>query len=102
MTPGTDYGVKVTSATNSTLTNLSDQPFSIDAPIIDSRSLVHLPDGSFSFSFTAYGSTQVVVAASSNLVNWQDLAFVNLTNGVATFTDTGSFIPMRFYRVQLP
>jgi hypothetical protein len=102
LTPGSDYAVKVTSTTNSALTDLSDQTFSIDVPTIDSHSVVHLPDGSFSFAFTAYGSTQVVVSASSNLVNWQDLAFVNLTNGIATFTDTSPAIPMRFYRVRLP
>ncbi len=102
LTPGTDYAVKVTSATNSALTDLSDQVFSIDAPIINSRSLASLPDGSLSFSFTAYGSTQAVVSVSSNLVNWEDLAFVNLTNGIATFTDTNTLLPIRFYRVRLP
>jgi Developmentally Regulated MAPK Interacting Protein./Arylsulfotransferase (ASST). len=103
LTPGSDYSIKIISATNSAMADFSDQPFSIDAPLIDTKSIARLPDGSFSFGFTAYGSTQVVVAASSDFVLWQDLGLVNLTNGVASFVDTSvTNFPMRFYRLRLP
>jgi len=103
LSPGNDYTIKITSATNSALTDFSDRPFSIDAPFIDPKSLGKLSDGSISFGFTAFGSTQVVVSASSDFVFWQDLGLVNVTNGVASFVDTGvTNFPMRFYRLRLP
>jgi hypothetical protein len=101
--PGSDYTIKITSATNSAMADFSDQTFSIDAPFIDSKTIAQLPDGSFSFGIAAYGSTQVVVSASSDFVSWQDLGLVNLTNGLASFVDTGvTNFPKRFYRVRLP
>jgi len=103
LSPGNDYSIKITSATNASLADVSDAPFNIDAPSIDARSLVRLPDGRFTFAFTAYGSTQAVVSASSNLVFWQDLGIVTLTNGSASFTDnTSSGVLARFYRLRLP
>jgi hypothetical protein len=103
LNPGNDYSIKISSATNASLADVSDAPFSIDAPAFDARSLARLPDGRFTFAFTAFGSTQAVVAASSNLVNWQDLGIVTLTNGSASFTDnTSSNLPSRLYRLRLP
>jgi hypothetical protein len=103
LSPGNDYSIKITSTTNAAMADVSDAPFNIDAPSIDTRSLAHLADGRFRFAFTAFGSTQAVVSASSNLVFWEDLGIVTLTNGNATFTDNSSsnFLA-RFYRVHLP
>jgi hypothetical protein len=103
LSPGNDYSIKITSTTNAAMADISDAPFNIDAPSIDTRSQVYLPDGRFRFAFTAFGSTQAVVSASSNLVLWEDLGIVTLTNGSATFTDNSSsnFLA-RFYRVHLP
>jgi hypothetical protein len=103
LTPGNDYAIRITSATNSALFDVSDAYFSIDAPWINPGSLTRLPDGSFSFSLTAYGSTQALVYASADFSSWSNIASVPLSNGVATFTDnTSSNLPARFYRLRLP
>jgi hypothetical protein len=103
LNPGNDYSIKITSATNSALSDFSDAPFSIDAPNIDPHSLGQLPDGRFTFSVTAYGSSQLTVSGSTNLVYWQDLGVVPLVNGTGTFTDnTSTNFPRRFYRLHLP
>jgi len=103
LNPGSDYAIKITSVTNASLSAISAAPFSIDAPVIDAKSLGRLPDGRFTFSFTAFGSTQASVWASTNLVLWQSLGSVTLTNGGASFMDgTASNYPARFYRLRLP
>jgi hypothetical protein len=103
LTPGSDYAIKITSRTNSALFDMSDASFNIDVPVIDARSLVRLADGRFSFALAAFGSTQVNVSVSTNLVLWQDLGNVTLTNGSATFTDDTSInFANRFYRLRLP
>jgi hypothetical protein len=103
LTPSNDYTIRISSSTNSALFDASDAPFSIDMPVIDTKSLGNLPDGRFKFSFTAFGSPQVTVLASTNLLLWQNLGSIILTNGSASFTDdTTSNYPARFYRLSLP
>jgi hypothetical protein len=103
LVPGNDFTIKVTSATNASLFAVSAAPFSIDVPVITESSLVSLPDGRFTFSFTAFGSSQVSVLASTNLQLWQNLGVVTLTNGSASFMDdAASNYPARFYRLSLP
>jgi len=103
LSPGNDYSIRISSATNASLYDVSDANFNIDVPTIDARSLVRLPDGRFSFAFTAFGASQVTVSASTNLVFWQDLGIVPLSNGSASFTDnTSTNLLSRFYRLRLP
>jgi hypothetical protein len=101
--PGTDYSIRITSATNSALSAVSQSTFNIDAPAIDPGSLTSTPDGRISFTLTAFGFPQVTISASTNLISWQDIAVVPLTNGVASFTDTDILAQnQRFYRIRLP
>ncbi len=103
LSPGNDYSIRISSATNATLSDVSDANFNIDAPVIDARSLARLLDGRFSFAFTSFGATQMTVSASTNLVSWQDLGVVPLTNGSGSFTDNASTnFASRFYRLHLP
>jgi hypothetical protein len=103
LNPGNDYSIKITSTTNSSLFAVSPAQFNIDAPAITPGSPVSLPGGQFTFSFTAYGSSQASVWASTDFMSWQSLGSVPLTNGIASFTDSAaSNYPSRFYRLQLP
>ena len=105
LAPGNDYTVRITSSTNSALFATSAAPFSIDMPYIDPSSLAILPNGQFSFNLVAPGASQVSVYDSTNLVNWQLLQVVPVTNSLstATFTDTAaSNSPSRFYRFSVP
>ncbi len=103
LNPGSDYSIKIRSATNAALYDVSDMPFSIDAPVIDARSVTRLLDGRISFGLTAAGSTQATVLGSTNLTTWEDLQSLTLNNGSAVFTDdTATNFPLRFYRVRVP
>jgi hypothetical protein len=103
LNPGNDYSIKITSTTNSSLFAVSPAQFNIDAPAITPGSPGILPGGQFTFSFTAYGSSQASVWASTDFMSWQSLGSVTLTNGIASFTDSAaSNYPARFYRLRLP
>jgi len=103
LVPGNDYAIRITSSTNSSLFAASHAPFSIDMPNIDVSSLKVLPGGQFSFNVVAPGATQVSVYDSTNLMNWQLLQVVPLTNSTASFTDTtATNSGNRFYRFSAP
>ena len=103
LSAGSDYSIKVSSATNAVLFDVSDAPFNLDMPFIDARSLTRLPDGRFSFGLVAPGASQATVQGSTNLQVWQDLQSVTLTNGSAVFTDNSSTnLPGRFYKLHVP
>ncbi len=103
LNPGSGYSIKIRSATNAALYDVSDMPFSIDVPVIDARSVTRLLDGRISFGLTAAGSTQATVLGSTNLTTWEDLQSLTLNNGSAVFTDnTATNFPIRFYRVRVP
>ena len=103
LSAGNDYSIRISSATNSAITDSSDLPFNIDAPVIDSTSLTRLPDGRFSFSLSSPGATSATILTSSNLVSWQPFQTVNVNNGSAQFIDnTSTNLPTRFYRIRLP
>jgi hypothetical protein len=71
--------------------------------IIDARSVVRLPDGSVQFEARAPGAATATVLGSTNLIAWQVLQTVPITNGAAVFTDSAATnLPSRFYRVRLP
>jgi hypothetical protein len=103
LTPGNDYSIRITSSTNSALFDVTDAPFNIDMPFIDTTSLTRLPDGRFSFALTAPGAAQATVQGSTNLKFWQDLQSLPLTNGSAVFTDNSAtnFLD-RFYKLHVP
>lgn len=102
--PGDDYTIKISSATNSALFGISSQPFSIvDAPTISVGSMVVLSDGRLQFGLRAPGAATASVLVSTNLVSWQWLQSVPVTNGAAVFTDNSATnAPRRFYRLSLP
>ena len=77
---------------------LVDEP-----PVIQTDSLARLGDGRFQFQLTAPGAAQATIWASTNLVGWQNLQAVTVTNGSAQFRDADA--PnhrYRFYRVSVP
>jgi hypothetical protein len=103
---GSDYTLKIRSTTNPALYDLSP-PFSmitnLTSVTIDGSSLTNLPDGTIQFGFTIPGALEATVLGSSNLVDWEDLQTVPLTNGSAVFTDdTATNVPCRFYRLRVP
>jgi hypothetical protein len=104
LVPASDYSIKIRSATNATVFDTSDANFSIiDAPVINASSVIRLPDGRVQFGITAPGATQATVLASTNLIVWQNLQTVPVTNGGAVVTDdTATNYPSRCYRLRVP
>ena len=104
VSPGRDYSIRISSITNSAMSDASDFPFSIvDAPAIDSGSVHTLPDGRLQFNVTAPGAATARVLVSTNLVTWQLLHTLNLTSDNAVFTDDSpATLPGRFYRLSVP
>jgi hypothetical protein len=101
LTPGSDYTVQITSVTNSGMSSISAQPFSIvDAPVI-SAGPVRNPDGTVQFAFSAPGASQATVWGTANVApaSWQNLGTVPVTGGSGTFTTIAA---CRFYRVSVP
>jgi len=97
--PATDYSIRISSSTTPALFAVSAAAFGINVPFINPGSLARLPDGRMHFSVTAPGATQAKVQGSTNLVNWGDLQTLPVTNDSATFTDSTTDLPSRFYRL---
>jgi hypothetical protein len=71
--------------------------------VIDPRSVLRLPDGSLQFEARAPGAATATALGSTNLLTWQVLQTVPVTNGFALFTDSAATnLPFRFYRARLP
>jgi hypothetical protein len=103
---GSDYTMKIRSTTNPALYDFS-QPFSLITNLtsvaIKGGSLTNLPDGSVQFGFSVPGALEATVMGSTNLLNWEVLQIVPLTNSSAVFTDgTATNFPCRFYRLRVP
>jgi hypothetical protein len=100
---GSDYTLKIRSTTNPALYDFSE-PFSIIAPpVLNGQSVTMLPDGRVQFPVTVPGAVQATILGSTNLVVWESLQTVPLTNGAAIFTDdTSTNLPTRFYRLRIP
>jgi len=63
---------------------------------------VRLGDGLFHFTISSAAGTVLTVQASTNLVNWTQIAVVTNTTGTMDFADPASAtLPMRYYRVGL-
>ncbi len=103
LVPGSDYFIKIRSATNATVFDTSDATFSIiDAPTINAASVTRLPDGRVTFSLSAPGAVQATVLGSTNLTVWHALQTMTVTNGSAVFTDaTGASFASRWYRLRV-
>ena len=104
--PGSDYTMKIRSTTNPALYDFSP-PFSLITNLtsvtINGGSLTNLPDGSIQFGFSIPGALEATVLGSTNLLDWEVLQMVPLTNGSAVFTDdTATNFPSRFYRLRVP
>lgn len=103
LVPGNDYAIRITSSTNPALFDMSDAPFSIDMPYIDTTSLKVVAGGQFSFNIVAPNAAQVSVYGSTDLIGWQLLQVVPVTNSNSAFTDTSAVNnPRRFYRFHVP
>jgi hypothetical protein len=104
LSPGSDYSIRISSATNAALFALSAANFSIiDAPLITPGSVVRLSDGRIQFGLTAPGAAQVSVLVSTNLSSWQLLQNLPITSGSAVFTDdTSANQSAVFYRLRVP
>ena len=104
LTPGSDYTIRITSVTNSSLSATSAQTFSIvDPPTVLPGSIVVLPDGRTQFSVLAPGAATATVLGSTNLTTWGVLQSLPLTNGAGIFTDnTSTNSPRQFYRLRVP
>jgi hypothetical protein len=104
LVPASDYSIRIRSTANAALFDMSDTTFSIiDAPVINTGSVIWFPDGRVQFGFTAPGAAQATVLVSTNLIAWQELQVVTMTNGSGTFTDeTATNHPSRFYRLRVP
>ena len=101
LAPGNDYTIKIRSSTDATLFNVSAAAFALDVPYINPGSLLRLPDGRTQFTLTAPGATQAKVQGSTNLSDWQDLQTLPVTNDSATYTDSDTGLPKRFYRLYM-
>jgi hypothetical protein len=104
--PGSDYTMKIRSTTNPALYDFSP-PFSLITNLtsvtINGGSLTNLPDGSVQFGFSIPGALEATVMGSTNLLDWEVLQTVPLTNGSAVFMDgTATNFPCRFYRLCVP
>ena len=104
--PGSDYTVKIRSTTNPALYDFSE-PFSMITNLtsvsINGGSVTDLPDGSVQFGFSIPGALEATVMGSTNLLDWDALQKVPLTNGSAVFTDDAATnFPCRFYRLRVP
>jgi len=103
LAPGNDYAIKITSITNAPLSDLSDSNFSIiDMPAITLGSVVHLRDGRIQFGVTAPGASEASMLASTDLVAWQLIKSLQITNGTAIFIDDTATNQSRFYRLRVP
>jgi hypothetical protein len=101
---GSDYAIRVLSATNSAVFGQSAMPFSIiDTPTINSSGITILPDGRVQFGVSAPGAVQATVLGSTNLINWEVVQSLPLIGGAAVFTDNQSTnYPARYYRLSVP
>lgn len=102
--PGSDYSIRIRSTTNAALFDVSDASFSIvDTPTFNSGSVVVLTNGCVQFGLTAPGAATATVLVSTNLITWQALPPLPLTNGLGVFTDNATTnFTSRFYRLSVP
>jgi hypothetical protein len=104
LVPASDYSIVVRSATNSAVSGMSAQTFSIiDAPLLGAGSITWPPEAQLQLTLRVPGAAQATVLGSTNLSDWEVLRIVPLTNGSAVFTDaTATNFPQRFYRLSVP
>jgi len=102
--PAHDYAIMVRSVTNAMLWDVSDANFTIiDVPVLDPHAVTRHSDGHVQLTLEVPGASQVTVLCSTNLLEWEEVGTVQLTNGSAVFTDvTATNLPLRFYRLRVP
>lgn len=72
-------------------------------PFIIPNSYFRHPDGSVQFQISAPGAAQVTVQTSADLVQWNTLQTVAISNGTGSFNDpSAGQYPHRFYRASVP
>jgi len=104
LTPGSDYTIQVTSTTNAAMHATSAAPFSIlDQPVLSPGAVTRLANGTVQLALSVPGAAQATLLCSTNLITWQTLPAVTLTNGSAVFTDNAAAnFPARFYQLVVP
>ncbi len=104
LSPGADYSIRISSATNAQVVATSLGAFAIiDAPAITPGTAIRLPDGGIQFDVRCPGAAQVSVLRSSDLSNWQWVQSVPLSGGTGVFTDsTAANQRELFYRLRVP
>ncbi len=72
-------------------------------PVIDRDSTARLAGGEFQFQLTVPASQQATIWTSTNLMDWESMQSVIVTDGKAQFVDpNASGYARRFYRVSAP
>lgn len=71
------------------------------APVISTASVDVLPGGQFQFTFSGAVSNIYEVQASTNLLTWDVMRSLLLTNATATVSDAVTNLPQRYFRVEL-
>jgi hypothetical protein len=98
VTVGTNGVVYVADFMNSTI---REGVLVVNAPVIVSGSL-GFSSNHFGFNLTGTPGQQVVVQASTNLVNWIPVWSNKLGSGAIPFSDTNGAFSQRFYRAFTP
>jgi hypothetical protein len=101
--PGSDYTIRISSTADTNLYDFSEPFTIINPPTFDAGAVTLLSDGRVQLGLSVPGALGATVLGSTNLVDWEVLQSVPLTNGAAVFTDdTATNRPAGFYRLRVP
>jgi len=101
--PGSDYTIKIRSVTNPNVYDFSE-PFSIiEPPVLDPGAVTVLSDGRVQIALSVPGALKATVLGSTNLLDWEILGSLPLTDGRGVFVDDAATnFTCRFYRLRVP
>ncbi len=87
--------------TNFTLASITTQPTNQDlTPVFPPGTFTHFSDGQFQFTLAGKQGASYEVQVSTNLIDWNSLTVVTLTNSAAILLDTNTDSRQRFYRAK--
>lgn len=100
---GDNYTIKIRSLSYPAVFAVSP-PFAIVSNLtLSAHAVTPLPGGQVQVGLTVPGFHSISLLSSTNLVNWQFLQSVPLTNGAGVFIDNAALgLPARFYRLSAP
>ncbi|MDB6111012.1 MAG: hypothetical protein JWR69_2762 [Pedosphaera sp.] len=102
-----DSGTQFTCLVSNALGTVTSSPATLTVvapvpPVVQPGGLQHFGNGQFQFTFTGTAGSAYEIQVSTDLLTWQPLALLTLTNGTTTnFLDTPTNVLRRFYRVKL-